>query len=318
MTGSMGEPCSAACVRVLAPAKLNLFLEVLARRADGYHEIETLMVAVSVYDTVEFTARADRALQVECDLGVRRQANAADDTLGQVPSGVDNLAYQAVDRLRRATGVAGGASLRITKRIPAAAGLGGASSDAAAALRAANTGWKLGWSLARLRELAATIGSDVPFFLGGGAAICTGRGEQIQPVGVPANLHFVIVRPPEGLSTAAVYRRCEPAKEIRRAAPLIAQLQEGRTKELARYLFNRLQPAAARLTPWIERLQDEFERLDCVGHQMTGSGTSYFGICRHARHARRVAARLRALSLGDVRVASSVTIAVPESKGASV
>ncbi|MBM4094302.1 MAG: 4-(cytidine 5'-diphospho)-2-C-methyl-D-erythritol kinase, partial [Planctomycetes bacterium] len=185
-------------------------------------------------------------------------------------------------------------------------GLGGASTDAAAALVAANLGWRLGWSRAELAGIAAELGSDIPFFLGSGAALCRGRGERIEPVSLPASLPLVVVRPPEGLSTAQVYGRCRPAEDRAQAEPLVAALQRGRLDVAARHMFNRLQAAAEQLTPWVGRLRSAFSRLDCLGHQMSGSGTSYFGICRHARHARRVAARLRSERLGFVAVASVI------------
>ena len=223
------------------------------------------------------------------------------DALGQVPSGADNLAYRAADRIRQLSGIHCGATIRITKRIPAAAGLGGASSDAAATLLAANMIWAIHWPLGQLLEVAVDIGSDVPFFLSGGAALCRGRGERIEPVALAGNWHFVVVRPPVGLSTAEVYRHCKPAERPHGADALVVALSKGGTVDLGRLMFNRLQAAASRLTPWIEQLSHEFEQLDCLGHQMSGSGTSYFGLCHHARHARRVASRLRARVRGCPR-----------------
>lgn len=303
-----------ARVRLLAPAKLNLFLEVKERRGDGYHEIETLMVAVSIYDTIEFTARPAGAIRLTCAWGIPgRRSNATDGTSAFAELGPesDNLAVQAAVRLRAAAGIGMGATIRLVKRIPVAAGLGGASSDAAAVLRAANRAWGLCWPLTRLAEVAVEIGSDVPFFLNGGAAVCTGRGEQIRSIAAPSNMHFVVVRPPEGLSTAAVYRHCQPADEPRTVATIEEATRAGSATAVARSMFNRLQPAATRLSPWIERTQREFDRLSFLGHQMSGSGTSYFGICRHARHARRMAARLRAAAIGDVRTATSLTAWTP-------
>ena len=192
----------------------------------------------------------------------------------------------------------------LVKRIPAAAGLGGASSDAAAALVAAHEAWQLGWPRQRLVELAARLGSDVPFFLTRGAAVCRGRGEKIEPF-APPRIHAVIARPPVGLSTPEVYSACRPAGATGEAAKLVADLSRGNTAAAAGRLNNGLQDAAARLTPWIKRLQQEFERQDVVGHQMSGSGSSYFGICRTARHARRLAARLRACNMGAVFAATT-------------
>jgi 4-diphosphocytidyl-2-C-methyl-D-erythritol kinase len=301
-------------VRVLAPAKLNLFLEVLERRADGFHEIETLMVAVTVFDTIEFVATHDGLIRLACERpqGVEARARARGagaNLLGEIPEGADNLVVRAVERLRTEAGVGAGARIRLIKRIPSAAGLGGASSDAAAALAAANVAWRLGWPWEKLTQLGGSLGSDVPFFFGPGAAICRGRGERLEPWQTLARMPVVVIRPPEGLSTAEVYRHCAPAERPVPIAPVAQALRRGHWADVGRHLHNRLEPAAARLTDWIERLQSVFHRLDCLGHQMSGSGSSYFGICRNAGHARRMAARLRSEGLGHVAVAT--TLATP-------
>ncbi len=304
--------CLSDRVIALAPAKLNLFLEILGRRTDGYHELETLMVAITIFDTIVFSTTVEDQVRLTCSTppgGRAREVamgNGA-NLLGDVPESGKNLVVRAVQRLREAAGVTAGAAIHLIKRIPSAAGLGGASSDAASALRAANEAWQLGWPPAELARLSADLGSDIPFFFGHGAAICRGRGERIEPLSVPASLHVVVVRPPEGLSTALVYRHCLPARQRVAVEPLVAALQRGDSSGIARHLLNRLEPAAANLTPWIARLRNVFDRLDCLGHQMSGSGTSYFGICRHARHARRVAARLRGEELGYVSVATTLS-----------
>jgi len=287
-----------------APAKLNLFFEVLAKRSDGYHEIETLMCPITLCDTLYFQEEENEQVELECERvrgsagsgGVAAEQAAAD----QLPEGCENLVVRAVELLRQRAGERRGARLRLVKRIPIAAGLGGGSSDAAAALRAANEGWDLGFSLDELAALAAELGSDVPFFLAGGAAVCRGRGERVEPVSECGTLDFVVVRPPAGLSTAVVYAACRPGRRPRSVAPLLEALSRGDKRQVGRLLFNRLQPAAERLSPWIARLRTVLAKEDCLGHGMSGSGTSYFGLCRHARHARRVARRLQANGVGSV------------------
>ncbi|MHC4180590.1 MAG: 4-(cytidine 5'-diphospho)-2-C-methyl-D-erythritol kinase [Planctomycetota bacterium] len=284
---------------VQAPAKLNLFFEVLAKREDGYHEIETLMCPVGLYDTLSFRERPRGQLELSCQR-VNGASGPADPEGEALPEGRKNLVLRAVELLRQQAGVDSGATLRLVKRIPIAAGLGGGSSDAAAALVAANRGWGLGRSPDQLARISAQLGSDVPFFLGGGPAICRGRGERVEPVARLAALHFVVVYPPEGLSTAAVYAACRPATRPQALAPLLEALSRGDIFQTGRLLFNRLQPAAEKLSPWIKRLQRRFADEDILGHGMSGSGTSYFGLCRHARHARRVARRLQANGVGSV------------------
>ncbi len=290
---------SAVEVVVQTPAKLNLFFEVLARRADGFHEIETLMCPIDLFDTLYFKEEPSGKLALVCQWAVPPRAvrGAGFDA---VPSGRENLVLRAVEWLRRREGVERGASLRLVKRIPVAAGLGGGSSDAAAALVAANLGWKLGLSLSELNSAAAQLGSDVPFFLGGGAAICRGRGERVEPAEGLGNLNFVVVRPPVGLATTEVYRVCKPAGQPRSARPLVVALRRGDTQAAGRLLWNRLQPAAELQSPWIGRLREVFSDQDLLGHGMSGSGSSYFGLCRHARQARRLARRLQASGIGSV------------------
>ena len=148
-------------------------------------------------------------------------------------------------------------------------------------------------TLDELASLAAELGSDIPFFLYGGPAVCRGRGEIIEPVVGLGALHFVVAKPPAGLSTADVYRACRPSSGPRRVAGLLDALRQGLLAGAAGHLHNALQAAAETLSPWIARLSREFGQLDFLGHRMSGSGTSYFGLCRHARHARRLAAYLR-------------------------
>src|SRR3954469_7342886 len=154
-------------VEVLAPAKLNLFLEVLGRRPDGYHEVETLMVAVDLFDRLTFRESPSGEITLRCD----------DPGL---PTGSENLAVRAAERLRDESGRRLGAHIDLHKSIPAGAGLAGGSSDAAAALAGLDRLWDLKTRPDRLATLASGLGSDVPFFLKAGAAICRGRGERVE------------------------------------------------------------------------------------------------------------------------------------------
>jgi 4-diphosphocytidyl-2-C-methyl-D-erythritol kinase len=299
-----------AGLEVLAPAKLNLFLEVLGKRSDGFHEIETLMVPIALYDTLVFADDSAGRIQLTCqqsDMTMGRDGPEDDPQRSgkaplaeQLPEGADNLVVRAVELVRRRLGITRGARMRLIKRIPLAAGLAGGSSDAAAALLAANRVWRLNLGREELTGLAGELGSDIPFFLHRGPAICRGRGEIIEAIEGLGALHFVVARPPAGLSTADVYRACRASAAPRRASALVESLRRGSLLGAAGCLHNALQAAAESLSPWIARLSREFGRLDFLGHRMSGSGTSYFGLCRHARHARRLAACLRARGVGHV------------------
>jgi 4-diphosphocytidyl-2-C-methyl-D-erythritol kinase len=298
---------SATGIEVLAPAKINLFFEVLSRRDDGFHEIETLMVPIGLYDTlileddpsgqVSLAARWANRCKERPSANPPRKSAVADD-FGHLPEVENNHAVRAIRLLARHAGISRGAKLRLIKRIPAAAGLGGGSSDAAAALLAANLAWNLGWSLARLTAVAAELGSDVPFFLTAGAAICRGRGEIVERIaGLPA-LDWVVVRPPEGLITAMVYQACRPGSPPRQVDPVIEALRMKELAAIGPLAHNRLLEPARGLSPWIDMVLDRLAAENCPVIGMSGSGSACFAVCRSAIQARRVAARLRSRRSG--------------------
>ena len=322
-------------VTVFAPAKLNLFLKVLEKRADGYHELETLMLSVGLYDTLVLTDPLDlddtgRDTTVDNSAGTLRTGTLRTGTLGNGTSsgrlhltcydggsqggprrelpgaGLDNLVLRAAQLLRDVSGTTRGARIELVKRIPLAAGLAGGSSDAAATLWGLNRLWGLGLSVPELQALGARLGSDIPFFLcSTSAAICRGRGEVVEPLPLRARFWFVIARPPSGLSTADVYRHCRPSP-ISWSAPQLARHLAGGNLQAAASLFhNALQEPAERLNPDVTRLKTAFARQPFAGHMMSGSGTSYFGMCRSRRQAVQLAARLKATRLGDVFVVSN-------------
>jgi 4-diphosphocytidyl-2-C-methyl-D-erythritol kinase len=292
-----------------APAKLNLFLDLLGRREDGFHEVETVMVPIRLADTVSFQSvshdisERPGAIRLE----VRGVPSRAEQNATAIPTGPENLIVRALGLLKKRSGCELGARVELVKRIPAAAGLGGGSSDAAAALRLANRGWQIHWTEDRLGELAAEVGSDVPFFLTGGAAICRGRGERVVRLPPVSPVHVVIVKPPVGLGTGDVYRAYDGLPENRRRVSLsggsfelVHSLASGSAAELGRRLRNVLQNAASLLSPWVDKLKMAFGELDFAGCQLSGSGSAYFGVCRHAQHARRLASILRTRQLGLV------------------
>ncbi|HEY7869399.1 MAG TPA: 4-(cytidine 5'-diphospho)-2-C-methyl-D-erythritol kinase, partial [Methylomirabilota bacterium] len=175
-----------------ASAKVNLALEVLGKRGDGYHEIATVLQAVDLADRLRLETADTLSLHV-------------DDP--DLPTDDGNLVMRAARLLQKAAGREAGARIGLTKRIPVAAGLGGGSSDAAAALWGLSRLWKLGWPRARLRELAVELGMDVPFFLGPGRAIATGRGERLAALPGGGGYALVLVNPKVPLSTREVYGR---------------------------------------------------------------------------------------------------------------
>lgn len=278
-------------VEVLAPAKLNLFLEILGRRPDGYHELESLMVAVDLHDTLTFADDPSGRITLRCD----------DPSL---PAGSKNLVVQAAERLKAETGCPRGALITLRKDIPTQAGLAGGSSDAAATLLALDHLWNLQLSPDRLDALAGVLGSDVAFFRHAPAAVCRGRGEQVTAVRLPRAFHFVLVCPPFGLSTAEVYRHLSLSERPRPIGPVLEALAGGEPADLGRSLFNRLQPVAETLRPALIQVREALASLGpwLSGHLMSGSGSAYFGLGRNLDAARRAARALETLGLGRVRV----------------
>ncbi|NMC19189.1 MAG: 4-(cytidine 5'-diphospho)-2-C-methyl-D-erythritol kinase [Thermogutta sp.] len=276
-----------------APAKLNLFLEVVRRRPDGYHDIETLVYPIDLFDTLVFR----RIPESRIELTVRwatHQAFSRSAMLGHVPSDATNLAYRAVERVHRAAGVSGGLRMDIFKRIPSGAGLGGGSSDAAAALLGACLTWGLNRDLLPLPDWAAELGSDVPAFLQAGPCVCRGRGERVIPVSGPGRWHAVVVRPRFGLSTAEVYRACRPPHQPRNVEDCLNALAGGDRRRLAAGLFNRLQEAAETLVPQLIDLRRRLETEGAWAARMTGSGSCCFGLFPHRASAWAAARRLQA------------------------
>ena len=293
---------------IATPAKLNLFLEIRAKRDDGFHDLETIMSKLSVFDYLTFAPAADGKL----DLQVTTAPNIEP---GAVPSDASNLVMKTLRLICDLAGKAHGASVKLFKNIPVQAGLGGASGNAAGAILAANRLWKLDWPKTRLLEVASQIGSDVAFFLSDGLARCTGRGEKVQNLNYPCVLPVVIAKPKSGLSTAEIYSRCAVPTEPITTESILAGLQSGQASRIGGALFNRLEQFACQgeskvgdqLDSPIARMTEEFERTHCAGHQLTGSGSCYFGIY-HNRRSMLSAARILTNRLPDMYVFTGQTL----------
>jgi 4-diphosphocytidyl-2-C-methyl-D-erythritol kinase len=281
---------------VRAPAKVNLHLGVGPRRADGYHPVITVLKAVSLFDEITVTAGADPDAPGGstdiADAGVDGSARVSVTLAGEgaargggpgdvsaVPTGRDNLAVRAALLLAQRCGIADvDLGLRLTKGIPVAAGMAGGSADAAGTLLACDALWGTGLDRAELAELAAQLGSDVPFPLTGGTALGTGRGEQLSPVLGRGDYQWVFALAEGGLSTGSVYGEFDRlGGGQRRGVPtpaddVLAALRTGDPAQLGRALTNDLQPAALRLRPSLRRVLDTGLELGAVGAIVSGSG----------------------------------------------
>ena len=265
-------------LEVSAAAKVNLALEVLSRRPDGYHEIATVMQTVDLSDRLWL----EDAEAIE----VRTSAPG-------VPADERNLAHRAAAALRDAAGLTRGARITLDKRIPVAAGLGGGSTDAAATLAGLNRLWGLRWPAERLSEIAVSLGMDVPFFLRGGAAVGTGRGERLTPLGGAA-LALVLVNPRFAVSTADMYGRVTPLmySDGARTRDAADALESRRAGRVAASLYNGLEGAARAAYPQIGQMQAALLAAGALGAAMSGSGPTVFGVARSWEQARQIRARV--------------------------
>lgn len=286
-----------------APAKVNLYLELLARLSSGYHSLDTVMATVSLYDSLQFFEPEGTADAIELCVVDESLPRSPKDS---IPTDDSNLVVKAVKLLRSTAGIDRGIRIVLTKRIPSQAGLGGGSSDAATALIGANHFWGLGFSIEQLQPLAAQLGSDIAFFLHGGFARCRNRGEIVEPLETHCDLCLVIAKPQIGLSTAEVFRQCKVAEQPGSADDLCDALDSREPRAVASRLFNRLAIAAGEMTDEIQRLGRLFERTGALGWQLSGSGSACFGIYAHHLAAQRAARVLKQDSQLGVHVVRTV------------
>ncbi|MBI3000067.1 MAG: 4-(cytidine 5'-diphospho)-2-C-methyl-D-erythritol kinase [Deltaproteobacteria bacterium] len=271
-------------MRIRTPAKVNLYLRVLGQREDGYHLLDTVMVPVSLYDELEI--RRPRSKQV----GQGRLKVFCDHPM--VPSGRRNLAYQAASLLLRKKRVEGPVHIRIRKRIPVGAGLGGGSSDAAATLLGLNRLFRLRCTRTELSALAASLGADVPFFIYRRPARAQGIGERLRPRASIPRLWIVILYPGFPVSTRWVYQNL-PLKLTKSIENTSISASWKSPKELAHFLVNDLEKVAICRYPQIGFLKQRLIEEGAVGALMTGSGSSVFGIFSTGQNARSALRHLR-------------------------
>lgn len=282
-----------------APAKINLTLEILGRREDGYHEIRSVMQAISLHDTLTFEAGAPGALSLS-------GGNA------DAPPDENNLVMRAARAMMRETGGRFGAALTLEKRIPAGAGLGGGSSDAAAALLGLNDLWRTRVPLARLMEMGAALGSDVPFFLTRGAALAEGRGERLTPLADAPVLWLALVKPAASLPTPAVYREYARLNGASADAGAAHRMQEalkggGGVTAVADAVHNDLEQAAMRLCPEAMGFREALRRAGALGVLLCGSGSALFALAESEDHAGRLATSVP----GAAWAATARTVSLP-------
>lgn len=290
---------------ILAPAKVNLTLHVVGRRADGYHLLETLMVPVSFFDELEIRAAGARRSNVTCHVSGP----------AKVAGGARNLAARAARLVLAELGVDARVSIRLRKRVPAGAGLGGGSSDAAAVLKALPRLLGRRIRRERLREMAAGLGADVPFFLDCRPAWASGIGEVLRPIPRFPRLHFVVAVPPTRVETAWAYANALPP------IPRLTTRKRGRTradglragaKSLSFRVSNDFEHGVSAAVPDVARLRKRLVALGAQAVVMSGSGSAVVGIFASRAEAEQAAGEFRS---PDMAVAVQVLRRRPAERG---
>ncbi|QKS69637.1 4-(cytidine 5'-diphospho)-2-C-methyl-D-erythritol kinase [Paenalkalicoccus suaedae] len=266
---------------VKAPAKINLTLDVLHKRDDGYHEVEMIMTTVDLADRIHLTVRPNKAITVESNNGF-------------IPTDKNNLAFQAAFILQERYHVQSGVRIFIDKLIPMSAGLAGGSTDAAAVLRGLNDLWELGLSIEELADIGAEIGSDVPFCVHGKTALATGRGEKLTFIDPPPPCWVVLAKPPMGVSTKEIYGKLNlKTMEHPKTEQMIKALEEQNFSEICALLQNVMEPATFELAPDVKLIKDRLVSFGAEGTVMSGSGPTVFALARSESKAIRLSNGLK-------------------------
>lgn len=268
-------------VLVKAPAKINLTLDVLHKRSDGYHEVEMIMTTIDLADRIELTLLDKNEIKISSQNRF-------------VPDDQRNLAYQAAKLLKERYQVQKGVQIGIEKTIPVAAGLAGGSSDAAAVLRGLNKLWHLGLTLDELAQLGAEIGSDVSFCVYGGTALATGRGEKISELPTPPRCWVVLAKPLIGVSTADIYRRLNvDTLNHPNTKEMIRSLEKNDFKGLCKNVGNVLEEVTLNVYPEVAQIKDQMIKFGADAVLMSGSGPTVFALVQYDSRMHRLYNGLR-------------------------
>lgn len=272
-------------ITLFSPAKVNLYLRITGKRPDGYHELETVMVPLDFGDTITLQLRKT-SMTLECDNP-------------NLPVDETNLALRAATAMQETFQPERGVKIILQKRIPLAAGLAGGSSNAATVLLGLNRLWQLNLPVEQLDPVAARLGSDINFFLRGGAAICRGRGEIVEPIPAKLSAAFLLINPGFGIPTPWAYAHwAEAAGRLTVPPPAITLLANalaaGDVAGVGRAMFNSLEAPALRKFPVLVLLQRALREAGAVGALMSGSGATVFGLFAEEKTAAAAAAHMRA------------------------
>ena len=255
-------------IKLKSRAKINLSIDVLGKREDGYHLVEMIMQTIDLYDLIEINERQDNNILIK---------STSDD----IPLDSDNLVYKAAELIRQTFNIDKGLDIYIQKNIPVAAGMAGGSSNAAAVLVGLNKLWNLNLNEERLEEIGLKLGADVPFCIKGGAVLAEGIGEKLTPIkGLNEDVSILICKPDLFVSTKEVYE-CLDSKQIDKRPDnqfLIQCLKNNETKKLAENMFNVLEEVTVDKHPVIQQIKDIMMKNKALGAMMSGSGPTVFGL----------------------------------------
>ncbi|MGJ9460234.1 4-(cytidine 5'-diphospho)-2-C-methyl-D-erythritol kinase [Oceanobacillus sp. CF4.6] len=259
-----------------APAKINLSLDVLRKREDGYHDVEMIMTSIDLADRIELERLGENRIEISLESRY-------------VPNDERNLAYKAADVFKEAYGITEGVHIRIDKNIPVSAGLGGGSTDAAAVLRGLNRLWSLGIPLDELAELGSTIGADVAFCVYGNTAIARGYGEKIESLPSPPSCWIILAKPDIGVSTKTIFGQIDVERLFHpQTSEILKALSERNFDKLCRNIGNSLEDITFSLHPEVMRIKEAMVHAGAAGVLMSGSGPTVYGLVEQQSKATRI------------------------------
>ena len=258
-----------------APAKINLTLDTLYKRDDGFHEVQMVMTEVDLNDRLTFTKRKDKNIILETDHQF-------------IPTDKRNLVYQAAELMRETYNISSGVHIEIEKNIPVSAGMAGGSTDAAATFRGLNKIFNIGASLDELAELSSQLGSDIPFCVYGGTALATGRGEKIKRLKKPPNAWVVIAKPPISVSTKLIYKHLKSGKHAPRSMDMVEAIQNSDYQSMIKCMKNDLQAVTKSKYAKVNFLLHKMQEHGADKAMMSGSGPTVYGIVQKERQSRKL------------------------------
>ncbi|OUC12579.1 MAG: 4-(cytidine 5'-diphospho)-2-C-methyl-D-erythritol kinase [Alkalinema sp. CACIAM 70d] len=287
---------------LIAPAKINLYLGIVGSRADGFHELVMVLQSIGLADTVTVQEIRGQDIQITCDQP-------------DVPVDETNLAWKAADLMRRnfpeAAAKHGGVAIAIQKRIPMGAGLAGGSADCAAVLVGIDLLWNLGLTQSELQDLAAMLGSDIPFCVSGGTAIATGRGEVLDPLPDLDNIYVVLAKYRDlPVSTPWAYKTfranfghtypespeaLDGRKRAMQSGEMMQAIAHKDAKAIGRLLYNDLEKVVLPEYPQVQALRDRFAEIGCLGTMMSGSGSTVFALAESQEAAETICSKMRSM-----------------------